>query len=173
MATQNEEVSIDELKEEAKALGITRTHLYKDADKLQEKIDDVKAQGEERSTRKKAPKLKVSGLAGTSRNGIIRALEKEDPDSKYLTQAASLTASEAEAKGIEIVKKGNGEIMYCGEDIVCRTDRESYNAWQSDRTEKSLNAMKSIDKDLETKHGGKKIQACTEQAKIGGDPEEA
>lgn len=170
MTSQEVEVSMDELKAEAKELNITSWQVFKDPEKLKAKIEEVKASGGVQ--RKKAPKLKVSGLSGTSRNEIIRELEKNDPGCKYITQKASITSAEAEAKGMEIVKKENGDVMYCGEDVVCRTDEDSYKEWQSNRTKNALTAMKSIDKDLSTKHGGKKIQSLTEQPKTGRDPDD-
>ena len=72
---------------------------------------------------------------------------------------------------MEVVKKSNGDNMYIGDDIVVRTDKESYIAWQDSRTEYALNSMKSIDKDLESGSGGKKIQAVKEQAKTGISPD--
>jgi arginyl-tRNA synthetase len=162
--------TMEELVSKAKSLNITGAHLFKDPEKLQAKIDEVsinETSDKSVSNRKKAPSLKVSGLSGTSRNAIIRDLERKDPDCKYMTQKAGLTPSEAEAKGIEIVKKDNGDILYCGEDIVCRTDKESYYKWQNNRTEQSMNSMKSIDPDLATEGGGSKIQALKEQPKAG------
>lgn len=167
MTSQTEEKGMEELVAEAKELNVKSVHLFKDPVKLQAKIDEAKSTCESEPVRKKAPKLRVSGLSGTSRNAIIHDLEKKDPECKYMTQSSKLTKAEAEAKGIEIVKKDNGEIMYCGDDIVCRTDKESYYEWQNDQNTKQLKAMKSIDKDLSTEHGGKKIQSCTENPKAG------
>lgn len=165
MTSQEE---MDALKAEAKELKVAGWQLCKDPEKLKQKIADAKAGGTER---KKAPKLRVAMTGENSRNRMIEQLEKDDPDCKYLTQSSKLTPSEAETKGIEIVKKDNGEILYCGEDIVCKTDRNSYYEWQNNRTKGALNSMKSIDKDLSTKHGGKRIQAVTERPKEGRDPE--
>lgn len=166
--TSQTEVSMDELKAEAKALNIGGWQACKDPEKLKKKIADAKSGT---STRKKAPKLRVASSSGNARNDMIAKLEREDPDCKYMTQGAGLTSAEADAKGVEIVKKENGDILYCGEDIVCRTDKQSYHDWQNDRNRTALKSMKSIDPDLETKSGGKKIQSVTEQPKVGRDPE--
>lgn len=166
MTSQIEEVDMDALKAEAKELNVPGWQVTKDPEKLKKKIDEAKG-----SKRSKAPKLHVSMSGESSRNKLIERLDKEDPECKYMTQSASLTQAEAEAKGIEIVRKNNGELMYCGEDIVCRTDKESYYEWQNNRTKESLEAMKSIDKDLDTERGGKKIQALTERVRAGSGPE--
>lgn len=168
MTSQNEEteVNIDALKAEAKELGVAGWQAAKDPAKLQAKIDEAKRG----TVRKKAPKMTVLAGAGNNRNAVIKALEDKDPDCKYLTQNAKLTPAEAEAKGFEIVKKDNGDLMYCGGDIIVRTDKQSYIDWQNDRTEASLNSMKSIDKDLSTEGGGQLIQSATENVKRGIDP---
>lgn len=167
MTSQEETtVDIDALKAEAKELGVAGWAVTKDPEKLQAKIDEAK----KGSVRKKAPSMTVMAGAGNNRNARIAALEAEDPDCKYLTQNAKLTQAEAEAKGFEIVKKDNGDLLYCGSDIIVRTDKDSYNAWQNNRTEQSLNSMKSIDKDLSTEGGGQLIQSATERVKKGIDP---
>ena len=164
--TSQEETNIDALKAEAKELGVAGWQAMKNPEKLQAKIDEAK----KGTVRKKAPKMQVTTGAGNGRNAMIAKLEAQDPDCKYLTQNAKLTAAEAEAKGFEIVKKDNGDLMYCGGDIIVRTDKESYNAWQNGRTESSLRAMKSIDKDLSTEGGGQMIQSATENPKKGINP---
>jgi len=167
MTSQADE-RLDKLKAEAKAMGtVTGWQSMKDADKLQAKIDEAKG-GVKRS---KAPKMTVMGSGGNDRNSVIARLEKEDPECTYLTQSASLTAAEAEAKGFEIVKKDGGGILYCGNDIVVRTDKNSYVEWQNSRTNQALTSMKSIDKDLSTEGGGRKVQSLTEKPKQGRDPE--
>lgn len=166
--TSQIEVNMDELKAEAKALNVAGWQATKDPQKLMQKIEEAKNSGTERST---APKLRVAGMGGSSRTQMIAQLEKEDPSCKYMTQSSKLTPAEADAKGIEIVKKPNGDILHCGEDIICRTDKESYVQWQQGRTDHQLKSMRSIDKDLKSERGGKKIQAVTERAKQGFEPE--
>lgn len=158
--------NMDELKAEAKSLGVAGWQACKDPEKLKQKI--ANAQGVQR---KKAPKLRVAMTGENSRNRQIEQLEKDDPDCKYMTQSSSLTASEAESKGIEIVKGTNGEVLYCGQDIVCKTDKDSYNEWQQNRTNGALNSMKSIDKDLSTEGGGSRIRSITERTRTGGSSE--
>lgn len=164
--TSLEETNIDSLKAEAKELGVPGWQVTKDPEKLQAKIDEAK----NGTTRKKAPKMQVTIEAGSTRNSFIAGLEAKDPDAKYLTQKADLTAAEAEAKGFEIVKKDNGDLMYCEGDIVVRTDKNSYYEWQKNRTQHALTAMKSIDKDLSTEDGGQMIQSATERPKKGINP---
>lgn len=171
--TSQIEVEIDEmeaLKERAKELKIRGYGLIKDPEKLRQKIEMAEIESEpvvEEKPRKKAPKMRVGGFGANNRNKVIRDLDAKDPDCKYMTQSSSLSAAEADSKGLQIVKKPNGEIMYCGNDIICRTERESYYEWQKDRTEDALTAMKSIDKDLSTEGGGRKIQSLTERPKNG------
>lgn len=164
---QDEVTNIETLKAEAKELGVTGWQAMKDPEKLKAKIEDAKA-GASRSV---APKMVVTTSGGNDRNSVLSKLEKENPGVKYLTQSSKLTPAEAAAKGFEIVRKDNGDILYCGNDIIVRTDKQSYNEWQQARNDNSLQAMKSIDKDLSNEGGGRKIQAVTERAKKGVDPE--
>jgi hypothetical protein len=160
---------MDALKAEARELKIKGYGLIKDPDKLRAKIEEAKTMEVttevETPKRKKAPKMQVASVGENTRAKLIAQLEKEDPECKYIFQAAGLSQSEALAKGLEIVTKDNGEIMYHGNDIVCRTDKQSYIDWQNDRTKHSLKAMKSIDKDLSTEGGGRKIQSVSESPK--------
>lgn len=170
---------IDTLKAEAKALGMKGYGPAKDAEKLAAKIEEFKATMSDEPVvetpapvqRKKAPRMSVLKTGESRRADLIARLEREDPDCKYLTQSASMTPAEASAKGFEIVTKSGGEYLYCGNDIVVRTDKESYYEWQNNRTEQSLQAMRSIDKDLKQERGGRKIQALRETEKQGIDPD--
>jgi hypothetical protein len=168
MTDQETTVDIEALKAEAKALDVKGWQATKDPDKLIAKIEEAKSMrtevAEKRST---APKMKVFNAGENTRNQVIARLEKADPDCKYLTQKAGISADELASKGLELVKQDNGEVMYHGGDVICRTDKNSYYEWQNSRTEYSLKGMKSIDKDLDTEGGGRKIQSLKEQAKSG------
>jgi hypothetical protein len=176
--TSQEEVTTDEvadvlsgLKAQAKELGVTGWQACKDPEKLIAKIEEAKTMAiSQEETRKTAPKMGVFNAGQNSRNQVIARLEKEDPACKYMTQRAGITPEELAAKGLEVVKKPNGEIIYHGADIVCRTEKESYYKWQQSRNDFALEGMKSIDKDLSTDGGGRKIQALTEHAKQGINP---
>ena len=111
------EVNMEALKAEAKELGVAGWQVTKDPEKLQAKIDEAK----KGSVRKKPPRMSVRTAGGSDRNSVIAALEAKDPDAKYLTQNAKLTQADADAKGYEIVKGANGDVLYCGSDIVVRT----------------------------------------------------
>jgi hypothetical protein len=163
MTSQENVVDIESLKDEAKELGMSGWQACKDPEKLLQKIEEFKESGK----RKKAPKLRVAGYGENSRSKLIAELERDDPDAKYILQAAGITPEEASIKGMEIVKKANGDVMYCGNDIVCRTDKESYNEWVDGRNNRALNAMKSIDRDLTSERGGKKIQSLKSSPKTG------
>lgn len=164
--TSQEEPTIDALKAEAKELNVVGWQACKDPEKLQAKIDEAK----KGTGRSKAPKMTVLAGAGNNREAILKGLMKDDPESQYLTQSSRLTASEAQAKGFEIVRKADGEIMYCGSDIVVRTDKEYFDKVQDDIRADSLRAMKSIDKTLTTDGGGQMIQSVTEKPKQGIEP---
>lgn len=165
MTSTEETVNMDELKAEAKALNIGGWQATKDPVKLKAKIDAAKASGG--NIRKKAPKMPIKSGNVSSREEMIKQLEKEDPDAKYVTKAAGTSSDELLAKGLEQVKKSNGDPIFIGNDIVCRTDREQYNKWENARREQSLQGMKSVDKDLDIGRGGKRIQALTEQPQSG------
>ena len=164
MTSTENMAEIDVLKAKAKELGISGWQTFKDPVKLQAKIDDATAGG---NVLKKAPKMTVAGIGEDTRATTIADLERKDPDSKYITQSASKSHSEIAAKNLEIMRKPNGDIMYLGNDIICRTDRESYYDWQNGRTEHSLKSMRAIDKDLSSETGGKRIQSLTERPKQG------
>ena len=168
MTSQNE-TTIDKSRlEYAKTLKIQGAHLIKDPEKLEAKIAEAESmQTETKVERKAPPKMKVFKAGEGTRKKQIARLEAEDPDAKYMTQKAGITADELAAKGLEIVKKSNGESMYIGDDVVVRTDKKSYNEWQNSRTEYALNGMKSIDKHLDSGNSGSKIQAVREHAKSG------
>lgn len=165
--TSQIEVDIDELKAEAKNLGVKGWQLIKDPEKLQAKIDEAKAAEEEVPARSAPPKMQVSFTGENKRRALIERLEREDPTAKYLTKSNKFTPAEAKAKGFEIVRKENGDIMYCGDDIVVRTDKQSYYEWQRKRGEHATHAMKAIDPLLDTEGGGRKVQALKEQPKLG------
>lgn len=167
MTSQVEEVNVEELRAEAKALNASGWQACKDPDKLKAKIEEAKLKNAER---KKAPKMQVASVGENTRAKLIAKLEADDPESKYLTQAASISSEEINAKGLEVVKKSNGDIMYHGSDIVCRTDKRSYYDWQNARSAHATEAMKAIDKDLSTEGGGRRIQSVTENVKQGFSP---
>jgi len=159
-----EEANLIKLKAEAKELGVTGWQSFSDPAKLIAKIEEAKLS---EGARKKAPDMMVATSGENTRDKLIQKLEAEDLDAKYLFQSSNLTAEEAKMKGFEIVKKENGEVLSHGNDIVCRTSRKSYYKWQNDRAAHSAKAMQSIDKDLTTDGGGRKIQALKEAPKKG------
>ena len=169
MTSQIENLSVEELKAEAKALNVAGWQACKDPEKLMQKIEEAKESG----GRRVAPKFAATTHGSETREGMLLKLERENPGLKYMTQSSKLTPSQAQAKGIEIAKKPNGDILYCGEDIVCFTDKQSYSEWQNNRNLKSLKAMRSIDKDLRPERGGKKIQALTENVRTGFELEDS
>lgn len=170
--TSQVETNIEELKAEAKSLGVKGWQLMKDPEKLQAKIDEAKAVevAEAAPKRKAPPKMQVSFTGENKRRTLIERLEREDPTCKYLTKSNSFSPAEAKAKGFEIVRKENGDIMYCGDDIVVRTEKDSYYEWQRKRGEHATNAMKAIDPLLDTEGGGKKVQSLQERPKQGINP---
>jgi hypothetical protein len=70
---------------------------------------------------------------------MVERLEKEDPDSKYIMQAGTISNRELAAKGFERTD------FSVKNDIVCRTNREDYDANLNNLNETSYEAMGRID----------------------------
>jgi hypothetical protein len=139
---------MEELKTKAKSLGIKGVHLYKKEDALQAKIDEVESGSvvtEEKPVevvepkRKPAPKMTVANIMRDDRTLLVERLEAEDPDSKYIFQNSDITDAELAAKGLERTEHS------LKNDILCRTDRQSYDEVQALKREAQYEAMQRID----------------------------
>jgi hypothetical protein len=149
MDTQEEKAVKSELIAEAKALGIVAKglHLYS-VKKLQDTIASVKENGlpvsappapTKEPERKKAPKMSLAGLQASSRSEVIKNLEADNPGYKYLYQSSAITAEQLAQKGLE----STGQ--YHKSDLICRTDKESYDEYLAQRNIIQRQLMDSID----------------------------
>jgi len=132
---------MEELKAEAKALGIKGAHFFKSEESLQDKIDSVKTVEPvvEQPKRKPAPKMSVAGILTDDRAALVERLEKEDPDCKYIFQSGDISDRELAAKGLERTEYS------LKNDILCRTDRESYIKVQDAKRQAQYDSMQRID----------------------------
>jgi hypothetical protein len=89
--------------------------------------------------RKPAPRMNVSGIYKDDRTAIIAKLEGEDPESKYIMQSGTITDRELAAKGFERTE------FTVKNDIVCRTNKESYEEHRKMKNEAQYEAMQRID----------------------------
>lgn len=157
MTIQAQEKTVErtEMEAKAKALGIKGVHLYGD-EKLMGEINRIEAEGAkvEAPKRKKAPKMKVSSVVEDSAEKLIRRLEREDPDCKYLLQPIGTTALTLAEKQLE----ATGETI--GDCIVCRTDKEGYQEYVNSKNAATQRMMQSIDP------SGERIKGHVASAKI-------
>ena len=144
-------VTLEELKAKAKTLKIKGAHLFKDVDSLQAKIDEVESKVEAEveaivevaevvaPKRKKAPKMSVGGILSDDRAELVARLEAEDPDATYIFQRGDISDRELAGKGLERTEHT------LRNDVLCRTDRETYNEVQAKKREAQYNSMQRID----------------------------
>ena len=167
---ENSNGKMDELKAEAKGLGIKSPHFFKTEEALQAKIDVAKAELAKETVeepvvqeqkvvtepkRKKAPKMQVTNLGRDGRTELIARLEREDPECKYAFDKGSVTDDELAAKGFERTTYS------LGNDIVIRTDKEAFTEYHSVKRQAQTDLMKAIDTE------GKSIGSVTETQKKG------
>lgn len=134
----SQELDIESLREEAAELGMKGVHLYKDPEKLAEKIAEHKAKAE--PVRKKAPKMRVSGTGYTDyAMERLRQLEQEHPDRKYLIRAVGTPPEKLANQGLAF----DGETI--GDEMLCYTDRESYEEYIVAKNRAERRKMDAID----------------------------
>ena len=169
MTSQEEKTERDELNKKAKALGIVSPHLF-GMEKLLQKIAEAEVVPEVEVVaevvvapvikpepvveRKVAPKMVVTGRKEDSRTKRIKELEAANPGVKYITKKAGTTPSQLKAIGLE----STGE--YLKNDLICCTDKDSYEEWMEERNAGARRTMDSIDTE------GTKIKSHTAQAKV-------
>ena len=149
MASQEETDKKQELMVEAKSLGIKGAHLC-GIEKLEEKIAAVKNESSDLNTvaptvdvvkepeRKKAPRMTIGGTKSMSRDETVARLERENPGYKYILENANVNAAQLEAKGLESTGK------YLKNDLICRTDAESYEEFLKDRNIQNERVMHAV-----------------------------
>ncbi len=169
MTSQEEKTERDELNKKAKALGIVSPHLF-GMEKLLQKIAEAEVVPEVAEVvaeapiavikpepvveRKVAPKMVVTGRKEDSRTKRIKELEAANPGVKYITKKAGTTPAQLKAIGLE----STGE--YLKNDLICCTDKDSYEGWLDERNAGARRTMDSIDTE------GTKIKSHTAQAKV-------
>lgn len=136
-----------ELVEKAKKLGIKGAHLY-GVDKLVEEIDKCEAEQKVTDTpsapeRKIAPRMSVSSVNRDNGLRTVMKLDKEFPEYKHMLQPKDIDRDVLAEKGLEFTGKT------IGNEIVCRTDRESFEEWQQAGNREARRMMESIDPDGE------------------------
>ena len=138
--TSQIEKTMDELKKEAKELGVKGYGLIKDRKLLLDKIEKAKAgKLADSGGRKKAPSMKVENILQDDRAALVKQLEKEDPECKYIFQSGAITDRELAAKGLE--RTGH----QVRNDILCRTTKESYDEVQKAKRDFQFESMQNID----------------------------
>jgi len=175
--TNQEKIDNAELVEQAKLLKIPSWHLKK-LEKLQKEVDIALSDSPPEpvveapvvaepvvpspivaevvaARRKRAPKMPVSSINEDSRAQLLRELNAADPDCFYKFDKADISDAKLAAKGFE----RTGQMLK--NDIVVRTDRDSYHANKNARMSHERRKMDSIDTD------GDKIQSLTESPKLG------
>ena len=148
------EERLEKLKEQAKELGIKRVHLFKDPEKLQEKIDscldskktdddegieEEAVQEEEFDIRKPAPKMNVNVYRGNDRDNYIKSLNSKDPNCQYVYQSASISDEKLAMKGLE-----RTPFSYKN-DIICRTDKSNFEERLENKNNEDYKDMKTLE----------------------------
>jgi hypothetical protein len=166
--TSQETARKEELVEEAKSLGIKGAHLC-GIPKLVEKIAEAKAVKEkdsvppdidpeagnvkvieesiekviedmpEKAPRKVAPRMSVASISQDERSKKVAELEAANPGYKYIFKASSTTKAQLEAIGLE----STGEFLK--NDLICRTEKDSFIEWQKTKNDAQRRLMDSID----------------------------
>ena len=140
MTSQAETDKKQELIVVAKELGIKSPHLC-GVETLEKKIAEAKA-GEEISppepARKKAPKMTIGGAKSMGRDETVARLERENPGYKYILENSNVTAGQLAAKGMESTG------AYLKNDLICRTDADSYEEFLKDRNLQNKRVMHSV-----------------------------
>ena len=136
MTSQEETDKKQELLVRAKELGIKGAHVC-GIDKLEEKIADAEA-ANEAPVRKVAPRMSISVARSLGRDAAIAQLERDNPGYKYILESADTNAAMLAAKGLESTGK------YLKNDLICRTDKESYEEFLKDRNDRNSRVMDSV-----------------------------
>lgn len=158
MTSQETTVDKAELVAKAKALGYTKAHIA-GVDRLMKEIAEregalaaAAAPVTEETpveaaapapVRKKAPRMSVKSINRDQGSRMIEKLDAEQPEYKHVLQPKEVTAEELEAKGLE----ATGQTA--GNEIICRTDKGSFDDWNNEINAEHLRMMQSIDPDGE------------------------
>jgi hypothetical protein len=119
------------------------------AEEVAEKVVEAKASPK----RKAPPRMNVAGIGRDDRAEMIERLDREDPECMHSFQNSNITARELAAKGFEKTEYS------VRNDIVCRTERASFEKWQQEKIDSQYEDMQAID------GGTGQVDALTEMAK--------
>jgi len=148
--------AIEQMKDEAKSLGIKGAHLMKQ-ETLEAKIAEAKepAASEPTEVRKVAPRMNVQNITSNDRRRIIAELERDNPGYKYMFQPKNISGDALENKGLESTGKT------WRNNIICRTSMDGYHDWQAAKRQHQRRVMDSVDVE------GRYIKSVTEAPKKG------
>jgi hypothetical protein len=156
--TSQEKTEKEVLVEEAKSLKIQGAHLCGE-DKLKEKIAEKKAemgieeQPKDTGERMVAPKMVMANINDDTRTKKAREIEARFPGAKCVFKRNGTSEDELRAVGLRSI----GE--HLKNDMICITDKESFEEWQGKKNEAQRRKMDAVDSI------GNKIKSQTAQAK--------
>lgn len=159
MASQTEKTEERvKLETQAKELGMKGIHFCKTEESLrvaiakkqagseEPEVQDAKVDQEDevvaevkKMKRKTAPSMSVANINNDDRTALVERMEREDPDCKYIFQSGNATPRELAAKGLERTE------LSVKNDVLCRTMRDSYDGYISDKNQAQHEAMQRID----------------------------
>lgn len=105
----------------------------------EEKETEVTVQKEEQ--RSKAPRMNVSNINEDTRERVVAEMRAKEPENEFVFQRGDVTDTELQAKGLQ--RTG----VSVKNDIICRTNKESFNEWMDTQREAELTKMSAIEKD--------------------------
>ena len=131
--------TLEELKDDAKEAGVKGYALYKDADKLEEAIKEAGTAGKVAAKRSKAPRMQVNVHHVDERAALVKRLEADDPECKYVFQPGTISDRQLKEKGLERTEYS------VRNDVLCRTMKDSYLEVQQARRDYRLKSLEKID----------------------------
>lgn len=153
-----ENIDIEAIRAEAKALGVKGWHLMGE-ERLLEEIEAAKKPAKvEQSARKKAPRMRIEHVRENNRQHKLDELNALYPEYEHQYRLATTDPRKIEHSGFEIV---DGEKL--GDEIVVRTMKDSFVEWQNKKNKLSTDHMQAAFDD----HEGIKILS---QTAVGKDP---
>ena len=148
--TSQEKEDNKELIDEAQELGIYNPKVLT-LENLKQKVakakapepeaekEEVTVQKEEQ--RSKAPRMNVSNINEDTRERVVSEMRKKEPENEFVFQRGDVTDEELQAKGLQ--RTG----VSVKNDIICRTNKESFNEWMDTQRDAELKKMSAIEKD--------------------------
>jgi hypothetical protein len=85
--------------------------------------------------------MNVSNINEDTRERVVAEMRIKEPENEFLFQKGDVTDEELKAKGLQ--RTG----VSVKNDILCRTNKESFNEWMDAQREAELTKMSAIEKD--------------------------